>query len=119
MVREGLEVVLVSELKAEEEGVVWMGDEESEVVLIDSGRAGVCIEGGDWKGGLRRGSRSGLGKGGGGGEVGGSFTSPVREEMIMWMWKKDVERWIEMGADNRLVIGGDFNDSVGRNSERQ
>ena len=45
VVREGWEIVLVSELKAEEEGVVWMGDQESEVVLIQSGRAGVVLRG--------------------------------------------------------------------------
>ena len=35
--------MLVSELKEEEERVMWMGDEESEVVLIPSERAGVVL----------------------------------------------------------------------------
>ena len=39
------------------------------------------------------------------------------EEMEMCII--DMERQIGVGADNKLVIGGDFNTSVGRNSERQ
>ena len=55
--------MLVSKLKAKEERVLWMGVEGSEVALIHSRRAGVVLRGIPWRGGLKRDSRSGLGRG--------------------------------------------------------
>ena len=41
----GWDVVLLSELRAEGDGVVWMGDDDHRVVIVHSRRAGVLLRG--------------------------------------------------------------------------
>ena len=43
--KQGWDVVLLTELNAEGEGVVWMGDEDHRVVLVHSKKAGVLLRG--------------------------------------------------------------------------
>ena len=43
--REGWEVVMVTELRAQEDGVVWLGQDEEAVVLVHSARAGLLLRG--------------------------------------------------------------------------
>ena len=62
--QERWEMVLLTELRADEEGVVWLGEDEERVVLIHGKKAGVMLRGEaleKWvEGG---GSRNGLGRG--------------------------------------------------------
>ena len=43
--REGWEVVCLTELRAESEGVVWMGDDECRVAVVHGRRSGVLLRG--------------------------------------------------------------------------
>ena len=57
------EMVLLTELRADEEGVVWLGEDEERVVLIHGRKAGVMLRGEALEKWVKRGSRSGLGRG--------------------------------------------------------
>ena len=48
--KSGWDVVLLSEVRAEGEGVVWMGEEEERVVIVHSEKAGVLLRGDAVKG---------------------------------------------------------------------
>ena len=41
--QEGWEMVLLTELRADEEGLVWLGEDEERVVLIHGKKAGVML----------------------------------------------------------------------------
>ena len=43
--QERWEMVLLTELRADEEGVVWLGEDEERVVLIHGKKAGVMLRG--------------------------------------------------------------------------
>ena len=45
IVREGWEVVCLTEIRAECEGVVWLGEEDSRVVMIHGKRSGIVLRG--------------------------------------------------------------------------
>ena len=45
MRRKGWEMVLLTELRADEEGVVWLGEDKERVVLIHGKKAGVMLRG--------------------------------------------------------------------------
>ena len=43
--RSGWDAVLLSEVRAERKGVVWLGEEEEKVVIVHSEKAGVLLRG--------------------------------------------------------------------------
>ena len=45
MRKQGWDVVLLSEVRASEEGIVWLGRDEEAVVVVHSERAGVMMRG--------------------------------------------------------------------------
>lgn len=125
VVRENWEVVLVSELKAEESGVVWLGEEEEEVVLIHGRKAGVMLRGAALRMWVEEGQQKWLGERVVAVVLGGlrlvSVYQPSRgaDEQGMERCRRDMESQVAMNGNERLVIGGDFNASVGRNAERR
>ena len=47
--REGWEVVCMTELRAESEGVVWLGEDECKVAVVHGRKSGVLLRGGALK----------------------------------------------------------------------
>ena len=78
--QERLEMVLLTELRADEEGVVWLGEDEERVVLIHGKKAGVMLRGEALEKWVEGGSRSGLGEGssGGGGGIETGVSLPAK-----------------------------------------
>ena len=122
---EGWEIVCLTELRADDCDVVWMGMEEHKVALVHSRKAGVLLRGEALKcwveGGMRK-------------EFCERMVAVVIGEMRVVsayqpIWGKDeagMEQYrralgyqLARSAREWLVIGGDFNANVGRGNARQ
>ena len=123
--REGWEVVLLSEVKAVEDGVVWLGEGENRVAIVHSRRAGVLLRGGALNAWVREGQRMWFAKRVVTVELGGlrlvSVYQPIWETDAgeMEEYRRDLGSQIARGGKERLIIGGDFNASVGTDQERR
>ena len=109
--QERWEMVLLTELRADEDGVVWLGEDEERVVLIHGKKAGVMLRGEALEKWVEGGSRSGV-------ErvvavvVGGLRLVSVYQPSLgadgegMERCRRDMERQVAMGNRERIVIGG-------------
>ncbi|MEL7302028.1 MAG: endonuclease/exonuclease/phosphatase family protein, partial [Pseudomonadota bacterium] len=122
--REGWEIVLVQELSAVGKGVIWLGEGENRVAILHSVKAGIILRGSSLDRWIREGQHVWyynrvvaitLGK-----------MRLVSVYQPIWrVWgpdraaleecRRDVETQLGLGRRENLVIGGDFNASVGRN----
>ena len=123
--QERWEMVLLTELRADEEGVVWLGEDEERVVLIHGKKARVMIRGEALEKCVEGGQQKWFGERVVAVVVGGlrllSVYQPSRgaDGEGMERCKRDMERQVAMGNRERIVIGGDFNASIGRGGERR
>ena len=123
----GWDVVLLSEVRADDEGVVWMGEEEERVVFVHGRKAAVLlrgdamkkwVEGGMiWKVSEQHVSVKLMGV-----VLTASYIQPWvqgREEEIEEQFEVMGEhlKWVRKGE--MPVFGGDFNGHVGRGVERR
>ena len=60
--REGWEIVLLTEVKANEDGVIWMGEDDKRVAVVHSRMAGVLLRGDALRVWMREGQRMMYGK---------------------------------------------------------
>ena len=125
--REGWEVVLVNELRAQVEGVVWLGQGEEAVVLVHSARAGVLLRGEVLKAWSDEGMKKRVGERSVSVKVKGIvFTSTYQpvwtgsNEQEVEAAKEELEGHVEWaGRDELLVVGGDWNAHVGGGERRR
>ena len=111
--QERWEMVLLTELRADEEGVVWLGEDEERVVLIHGKKAGVILRGealGKWvEGGGAAEVVWGEGSSGGGGGIETGVSLPAKlggDGEGMERCRRDMERQVAMRNRERIVIGG-------------
>ena len=117
------EMVLLTELRADEEGVVWLGEDEERVVLIHGKKAGVMLRGEALEKRVEGGQQKWFGKRVVA-VVGLRLASVYQlswgaDEEGMERRRLDLERQVAMGNREKIVIGGDFNASIGRGGERR
>ena len=126
MRRQRWDVVLLTELRAVEEGVVWLGQDEEQVVVVHSERAGVMMTGEVMKGWSEGGMMRKMSK----------RTVSVKVKGVQWtstyqpVWdggnSGELEEEKEIlaehvgwrGKEEILVIGGDLNAHVGGGERR-
>ena len=125
--KQGWDVVLLSELCAEREGVVWMGEEEERVVIVHSRKAGVLLRGEM----MRAWSEGGMLKKMSERHVSVKVRGVVYTATYMPPWRHGREREIEGEWEHLAehvawarrgempVVGGDFNAHVGGGEERR
>ena len=124
IIREGWEIVCLTEITAEREGVVWLGEEEFRVVFVHGMKSGVLLRGEALESWVRGGQCKWMGE---------RVTAVVCEGMrvvsvyqpvwgtnedSMNEYRRDIEIQMALEGRERLVIGGDFNSNVGRGYER-
>ena len=125
VIKEGWEIVCLTELTAEMEGVVWIGEEEERIAIVHSMKCGVLLTGGALEKWVSEGSKRWFSERVTTVVFGGlrvvSAYQPVwrTNEDSMSMYRRELERQVASGGNERLVIGGDFNSNVGRMNERE
>ena len=123
--REGWEVACLTELRADGEGVVWMGEDECKVAVVHGRKSGVLLRGGALEAWIREGQSKWVSE-----RVTAVVFAGMRvvsayqpiwgsDEEGMREYRRALEIQVAMGGRERLVIGGDFNANVGRRNERQ
>ena len=117
-------MVLLTDLRADEEGVVWLGEDEERVVLIHGKKAGVMLRGEALEKWVEGGQQKWFGKRVVAVVVGGLRLVSVYQPSWGRMGKawKDVDgtwkgRW-QWGTGKGLLLG-DFNASIGRGGEKK
>ena len=125
VVHEGWEIVCLTELRAESEGVVWLGDDECRVVLVHGKRSGVLLRGSAMEKWVEEGQSKWMYERVSAVVFGGmrvvSAYQPVwgTDEEAMNDYRSALESQIAMSGLERLVIAGDFNANVGRGNVRE
>ena len=124
IIREGWEIVCLTEISAEGEGVVWLGEDEFRVVFVHGKKSGVLLRGKALDSWVRGGQCKWMGE---------RVTAVVCEGMrvvsvyqpvwgtnveSMNEYRRDIEIQMALEGRDKLVIGGDFNANVGRGNER-
>ena len=123
--REGWEVVCMTELRAEGEGVVWLGEDECRVAVVHGRKSGVLLRGGALEAWINEGQNKWLSE-----RVAAVVFAGMRvvsayqpiwgtDEGSMREYRRDLEIQVAIGGRDRLVIGGDFNSNVGRMNARR
>ena len=124
IVREGWEVVCLTEIRAESEGVVWLGEDEHRVVMIHGKRSGVMLRGEAMEKWVDEGQKRWMYERVTAIVLGGMRV--VSAYQLVWGtddegmtdYRSALESQIAMSGRERLVIGGDFNANVGRGNAR-
>ena len=125
VVREGWEVVCLTEITAESDGVVWLGEEECRVVLVHGKRCGVLLRGGAMEKWVEEGQQKWMNERVSAVVFGGmrvvSVYQPVWGTDVEGMneYRSALENQVAMSGRERLLIGGDFNANVGRGNARR
>ena len=123
--RQGWEIVLMTEIRADEKGVVWLGGDEERVAVIHSERAAIVLRRQALEEWIGEGQRKWLEERVVTVVLGGMRLVSVyqpnweTDEGALEGCRGEMERQVEMGGSEKLVIGGDFNASVGRNQFRE
>ena len=110
--QERWERVLLTELRADEEGVVWLGEDEERVVLIHGKKAGVMLRGEALEKWVEGGQQKWFGERVVAVVVGGLRLVSVYQPSWgadgegMERCRRDMERQVAMGNRERIVIGG-------------
>jgi len=118
--RSGWEIVCLTELKTEDVGVVWLGEEETQVAVVHSKRSGVLLRGVALRRWIEEGQQKWMDERVTAVVLGGlrvvSAYQPLwgRDEREFERYRRDLESQVAVGGRERLVIGGDFNANVGR-----
>ena len=119
------EIVLLSEIRPDREGVIWLGEETEQSALIHSEKAGILLQGSALQQWIDGGQRKSFGK----------RTVSVEIDVIkliavyqsLWdngalgidTYRKELEDELARTPKAKtLVIGGDHNAQVGRHSQR-
>ena len=121
--REGWEIVLVQELAAVGNGVIWLGEGENRVAIVHSLRAGIILRGSSLDRWIREGQQKWFHD-----RVVAVVIGRLRlvsvyqpswgtDREALERCRRDLETQLGMGRREKLVIGGDFNANVGRNRE--
>ena len=122
--KKGWEMVLLTELSDDGEGVLWLGEGEQQVAIVHGCRAGILLRGDAlelWK---REGEQKWLYDRVAAVVLGKlrlvSVYQPVwgANEEAMERCRRDMESQVGLGRRERLIIGGDFNANVGKGNER-
>ena len=125
IVREGWEIVCLTEIRAECEGVVWLGEEDSRVVMIHGKKSGIVLRGNAMEKWVDEGQKKWMNERVTAVVLGGmrivSAYQPIwgTDERGMSEYRNDLENQLAMSGRERLIIGGDFNANVGRGNERR
>ena len=118
------EVVLLSEVLAEECGVVWLGDDDKKCAVIHSRKSAVLLRGRALRTWVNEGQQKWFGERVTAVVFGGmrlvSVYQPVwgTDEEGFERYRRELESQVAIGGSERLVIGGDFNANVGMNEQR-
>ena len=119
------EVVLLTDLYGEDEGVIGLGEGVHRVELVHGKKARVLLRGALLLRWIEEGQQKWLYERVAAVVVGGvrmvAMYQPVwmTDEQSMERCRRDVESQIGMCRKERLVIGGDWNANVGRGNERE
>ena len=125
--RSGWDVVLLSEVRGEGSGVVWMGEEEERVVFVHSERAAVMLRGEVMKAWCEEGMTKKMSKRTVSVKVKGVMLTATYQPVSENGNEEEVETELEVLAehvkwakgDELVVVGGDFNAHVGGGSEKK
>ena len=119
------EIVLISEIRAADEGVIWLGEDETRAAVIHSKRGGVILQGDALKSWIEGNQQKSPNE-----RVTAVQINNLRLISVyqpLWSYglskledfRRDFENEIaRTPEESTLVIGGDFNSHMGRNSER-
>ena len=121
LTRERWERVFLTELKAEEGGIMWLGEEGEWVLLIHGKKAGEMLKREALEAWVVEGQQRWLGETvvavmGGLRLVSVYQPSWGADEAGEKRCRRDMENQVAMGGTVRLMIGGDYNASVGRDA---
>ena len=125
IVRERWEVVCLTELRAEGEGVVWLGEDECRVAVVHGKKSGVLLQKGALEAWINEGQKKWMSERVTAVVFAGmrvvSAYQPVwgSDDTGMRDYRRELEIQVAMGGQERLLIGGDFNANVGKRYERQ
>ena len=120
----GWEVVLVTELFGEGEGVIWMGENEHRTALVHGRKAEVFLRGAAFLRWIEEGQQKWIYERVTAVSVGGvrlvAVYQPVwmTDEVCLERCRRDLESQLSMCRNERLLIGGDWKANVGRGSAR-
>ena len=121
----GWEIVCLTELRAESSGVLWLGEGDDGVAIVHSQRVAVVMRGEAlclWR---DEGQQKWMDERVVAVVFGGlrvvSVYQPIwgTNEDAFERYRRDLGRQVAYGGQDRLVIGGDFNMSVGKGNARE
>ena len=124
MEQKGREVVLVTELFGEGEGMIWMGENEHRTALVHGRKAGVLLRGTALLKWIEEGQQKWIYESVTAVSVEGvrlvAVYQPVwmTDEVALERCRRDMESQLSMCRNERLLIGGDWNANVKRGSAR-
>ena len=119
------EIVCLTELRAVTSGVLWLGEGEEGVAIVHSKRVAVVMRGEALRLWRDEGQQKWLDERVVAVVFGGlrvvSAYQPIwgTNEDEFERYRRDLGRQVAYGGENRLVIGGDFNMSVGKGNARE
>ena len=110
--REGLEIVCLTELRAEGDGVVWLGEDECRVAVVHGRKSGVLLRGGALEAWINEGQSKWVSE-----RVTAVVFAGMRvvsayqpiwgtDEESMREYRRALEIQVAIGGRERLVIGG-------------
>ena len=120
----GWEIILITELSAEGEGIIWLGEEDRQVAVVHSKRVGIILRGEALRLWIGEGQKRWFEERVVAVVLGGfrlvSVYQPVWDSGREGMeeYRREIESQVAIGGKEILVIGGDHNANIGRNSER-
>ena len=118
--------MLVSELRADQEGVIWLGEDREQIAVVHGRKAGIILRGEaleEWK---REGQKKWLGERVATVTLQGlrlvAAYQPIwgRHAEDMEVYRRELEQQVGLSRGRDiLVIGGDFNANIGAGRERR
>ena len=119
------EIVCLTELRAVSSGVLWLGEGDDGVAIVHSQRVAVVLRGEALRLWRDEGQQKWMNERVVAVVFGGlrvvSAYQPIwgTNEDEFERYRRDLGRQVAYGAENRLVIGGDFNMNVGKGNARE
>ena len=119
------EIVCLTELRAETSGVLWLGEGDDGVAIVHSNKVAVVMRGEALSLWRDEGQQRWMDERVVAVVFGGlrvvSVYQPIwgTNEDEFERYRRDLERQVAYGGNNRLVIGGDFNMNVGKGNARE
>ena len=125
IIKEKWEIVLLSEIRAEEDNVIWFDERDGKVAVIHSKKAAIVLRGETAQIWIEEGQKKWFEDRVVAVVIGGiryvSVYQPVwgTDEEGMQGYRKAMENQLALTRKEKIIIGGDFNANVGKNEARR